>query len=361
MVKLETKTVQELKAMLRKRGLPVSGNKATLIERLRMKPIKETKSKPVRKQVKKTAAKRIPISLDDAIKQNNMEYVKKYMSTATIEQLDEGIVFATILKNRKIVKLLLSIYVVNPYPALFYAEDPVIYMDLFKDPRTRSRILGQCEHKLETEDIEFILFYPPMVPGADMYINSLIKERNNPSPTIDCKKVQVAGKEFWVWPEEHLYKEDFQVGKYIVYVEETGYSSIYLILKSDDEKMIIQNINNKINIVVIFFTKETMNWVRRAKFIKDVPVQEKTYVPVDEKLSPFEKLRQQCQSKNYSACYSILGVSPSVSDTELKKTYYKLVAQYHPDKNPDADPDMIKTINLAYETLKSKFTGFELV
>lgn len=144
MVKLETKTVQELKAMLRKRGLPVSGNKATLIERL-------SKKKPTKKRV---SPKKIPISLDDAVKQGNIEYVKIYMTTATIAQLDEAIVFATILKNRKIVKLLLSIYVVNPYPALFYAEDPVIYMDLFKDPRTRSKILSQCEYKLETDEIE---------------------------------------------------------------------------------------------------------------------------------------------------------------------------------------------------------------
>lgn len=204
------------------------------------------------------------------------------------------------------------------------------------------------------------LNYPPMVPGADMHINSLIKERNNPSPNIDCKKVQVAGKEFWVWPQEHLYKEDFQVGKYIYYTKSDGYSSIYRITEADknEDYIWVEDLNSADSFVIIENTKK---YARRAKFIRDVPVQEKTYVPVDEKLSPFEKLRQQCQSKNYSACYSILGVSPSVSDTELKKTYYKLVAQYHPDKNPDADPDMIKAINLAYEILKSKFTGFGLV
>ena len=50
--------------------------------------------------------------------------------------------------------------------------------------------------------------------------------------------------------------------------------------------------------------------------------------------------------------YSILGISRSANDSEIKKSYKKLAFQYHPDKNnaPDAQ-DKFRDISEAYEIL----------
>ena len=55
--------------------------------------------------------------------------------------------------------------------------------------------------------------------------------------------------------------------------------------------------------------------------------------------------------------YSVLGVSPSASDDEVKKAYRELARKYHPDNyhdNPLADlaQEKMKEINEAYDTVQ---------
>src|SRR6185503_947471 len=51
--------------------------------------------------------------------------------------------------------------------------------------------------------------------------------------------------------------------------------------------------------------------------------------------------------------YKVLGVEPNANLDEIKRAYRKLVAQYHPDRNPgDMNAgEFAKLFNEAYETL----------
>jgi molecular chaperone DnaJ len=51
--------------------------------------------------------------------------------------------------------------------------------------------------------------------------------------------------------------------------------------------------------------------------------------------------------------YSILGVKRDSTEKEIKKSYYKLSFEYHPDRNKEVDPTKFNSITEAYDVLCS--------
>eukprot|EP00301_Raphidiophrys_heterophryoidea_P025929 c8818_g1_i1.p1 GENE.c8818_g1_i1~~c8818_g1_i1.p1 ORF type:complete len:414 (+),score=113.29 c8818_g1_i1:112-1353(+) len=49
--------------------------------------------------------------------------------------------------------------------------------------------------------------------------------------------------------------------------------------------------------------------------------------------------------------YDLLGVTPTATGDEIKKAYRKKAFEFHPDRNPNADPEKFKEISHAYEIL----------
>jgi len=56
--------------------------------------------------------------------------------------------------------------------------------------------------------------------------------------------------------------------------------------------------------------------------------------------------------------YSGLGVSPTATESEIKKAFHKLALQFHPDKVPEEDKikteEKFKLINTAYSILMDR-------
>ena len=62
------------------------------------------------------------------------------------------------------------------------------------------------------------------------------------------------------------------------------------------------------------------------------------------------KKKQQCDLIDF---YEVLGIEDkNISTSEIKKKYVKLAIKYHPDKNPDLDPQIFSLIQRAWECLK---------
>lgn len=51
-----------------------------------------------------------------------------------------------------------------------------------------------------------------------------------------------------------------------------------------------------------------------------------------------------------TALYEVLGVTPSASDREIRRAFYRIAVVYHPDKNPDGE-EIFKEVSFAYNIL----------
>ncbi|MCH9609388.1 MAG: Chaperone protein DnaJ [Chlamydiales bacterium] len=74
------------------------------------------------------------------------------------------------------------------------------------------------------------------------------------------------------------------------------------------------------------------------------------YLYQEEKVQEKEQEKIEEKAKN---SYEILGISKDASESEIKKAYFQLARQYHPDKNQgDAEAEAkFKEVLSAYQTL----------
>jgi curved DNA-binding protein CbpA len=66
----------------------------------------------------------------------------------------------------------------------------------------------------------------------------------------------------------------------------------------------------------------------------------------------YKYLRHFAQTKKNF--YQVLNITQTASDSDIKKAFYKLAKEYHPDVSKGAE-DKFKEINEAYETLSDEF------
>jgi hypothetical protein len=52
--------------------------------------------------------------------------------------------------------------------------------------------------------------------------------------------------------------------------------------------------------------------------------------------------------------YQILGIDKNATPREIKRAYKQLALKYHPDRNPNVDPQLFPLISKAYECLKDE-------
>ena len=57
--------------------------------------------------------------------------------------------------------------------------------------------------------------------------------------------------------------------------------------------------------------------------------------------------------------YKVFGLSKNYDENSLKKKYIELAMKYHPDKNPDVDPQKFKVISASYKALLTKLKDSE--
>ncbi|SOV20443.1 DnaJ protein, putative [Plasmodium sp. gorilla clade G2] len=82
----------------------------------------------------------------------------------------------------------------------------------------------------------------------------------------------------------------------------------------------------------------------------------------EKKKNDFDKRRKNVSSPDNrfehpdTTYYDILNVSPDADSSEIKKSYYKLALEYHPDKNPGDEEAKVKfqKVNEAYQILSDK-------
>lgn len=132
----------------------------------------------------------------------------------------------------------------------------------------------------------------------------------------------------------------------------------------------IESIDNIINIVFliiisIIIYKIRINFIDEKfnlnyfmeKEIEDELENEYNY---NNKQNDYNKYRNENFSNNENEYaknyYSILGISRTATQEEIKRAYYKSMAKFHPDKNKNSDKanTITKLINEAYEVLSDE-------